>query len=119
MTNSDGRAGAGALYGTLEMMILKTLADGGPLHGLQIATLIKERSEDLLKVEEGALYPALHRLKRQELIEGEWRISDKRRRARFYDLTPRGHVALEAELATWSRHARAVNKVLGVEEAPS
>ena len=59
MTNSEGRAGAGALYGTLEVMILKTLADGGPLHGLQVATLIRERSEDLLTVEEGALYPAL------------------------------------------------------------
>ena len=119
MTNSEGRAGAGALYGTLEVMILKTLADGGPLHGLQVATLIKERSENLLTVEEGALYPALHRLKRQDLIEGEWRISDKRRRARFYDLTPRGHVALAAELDTWMRHAGAVNKVLGIEEVPS
>ena len=114
MKPSDGRAGAGALYGTLEAMILKTLTDGGPLHGLQIADRIRARSGDLLRIEEGALYPALHRLQRLGFVEGEWRISDKRRRARFYDITPAGQQALTAELAAWQRHSEAVNKVLGL-----
>jgi PadR family transcriptional regulator len=116
MNPSEGRAGAGALYGTLEVMILKTLADGGPLHGLQIADRIRARSDELLRIEEGALYPALHRLKRLGFVEGEWRISNKRRRARFYDLTPLGQQALFAELDAWQRHSAAVNKVLGLEQ---
>ncbi len=117
MTAEQARVGAGAMYGTLDVMILKTLSDGGPLHGLSLARRIEEISDAFLQVEEGAMYPALHRLQRQGLIEGEWRISDKRRRARFYDLTAAGRKALAAELDDWVRHTSAVNKVLGLKGA--
>ncbi len=117
MKPTGEKAGPGALYGTLEVMILNTLSDHGALHGLEIARRIEERSDAFLHVEEGALYPALHRLKRRGLIDGEWRISDKRRRARFYEITPRGKEALEEEVQTWLRHTNAVNKVLGLKEA--
>jgi PadR family transcriptional regulator PadR len=116
MAPSDGKAGAGALYGTLEVLILHTLAGDGTLHGLEIARHIHQRSEDVLQVEEGALYPALHRLERRGLIEGEWRISEKRRRARFYDITRAGEQALRRETQSWIRHADAVSKVLGLRE---
>jgi transcriptional regulator len=112
----EGKAGPGALYGTLEVMVLNTLSERGPLHGLEIATIIEERSGELLQVEEGALYPALHRLKRQGFIEGEWRISDKRRRARFYEITDLGRNALQEERDRWVARTAAVNKVLGLEE---
>ncbi len=105
------------MYGTLDVMILKTLSDGGPMHGLSIARQIEEISDTFLQVEEGAMYPALHRLQRRGLIEGEWRISDKRRRARFYDLTPAGRKALADELHDWLRHTDAVGTVLGVKGA--
>lgn len=111
---SPGRAGPGALYGTLEVLILKTLEEEGPLHGLDIARRIGNRSGELLRVEEGALYPALHRLRRQGLVAGEWRISSKRRRARFYDVTPTGRSALRDEIERWRTHSTAVNKVLGI-----
>ena len=117
MTKEPARVGAGAMYGTLDVMILKTLSDGGPMHGLSVARRIGQVSGDFLEVEEGAMYPALHRLQRQGLIEGEWRISDKRRRARFYDLTPKGRKALRNEMKDWVRHTDAVNKVLGLNEA--
>ena len=117
MTDDKGGVGAGALYGTLDVMILKTLSDGGPMHGLSIARHIKEISDAFLQVEAGAMYPALHRLQRQGLIEGEWRISDKRRRARFYDLTSAGRKVLSAELDDWVRHTNAVSKVLGLKGA--
>ena len=68
-------------------------------------------------MEEGALYPALHRLERQGLVEGEWQISEKRRRARFYEITTAGKKALRAELKNWIEHTEAVGKVLGLREA--
>ena len=114
MKAEQARIGAGAMYGTLDVMILKTLSDSGPMHGLNIARRIEEISDAFLQVEEGAMYPALHRLQRRDLIEGEWRISDKRRRARFYDRTPAGRKALAAELDDWVRHTDAVDKVLGL-----
>ena len=117
MTNRERKAGAGALYGTLEVLILNTLKSSGVLHGLEVARLIQERSQDILQVEEGALYPALHRLERQGLVEGEWQISEKRRRARFYEITTAGKKALRTELKNWIQHTEAVGKVLGLREA--
>jgi transcriptional regulator len=114
MTTPDRKAGAGALYGTLEVLILNSLKNHGTLHGLEIARLIRDRSEEVLQVEEGALYPALHRLERQGLIEGEWHISEKRRRARFYQITATGKKALRSELKNWIQHTDAVSKVLGL-----
>ena len=117
MTDTTNKPGPGALYGTLEVLILKTLNRGGPLHGLDVARRIETLSGSVLQVEEGALYPALHRLKRRGLIDGEWRISDKRRRARFYEITSTGRKKLKKEIRDWERHTKAVDKVLGLEEA--
>lgn len=111
---SKRKSGPGAIYGTLDALVLRTLQADGPLHGLEIARLIERRSEDVLQVDEGALYPALHRLQRRGLIEGEWQISEKRRRARFYHITERGRRALEEELESWRRHTAAIGKVLGI-----
>lgn len=110
------KVGAGALYGTLEVLILKCLSVDGPAHGLHLARRIHERSNDVLQVEEGALYPALHRMQRVGLIEGEWKISERGRRARFYDMTPAGQQALEEQIEAWRRHAEAVGLVLELEE---
>ena len=104
------------LYGTMNLLVLQALRDG-PLHGLAVSRRIETSSNGTLHVEEGALYPALHRLRRQGLIEGEWRISEKRRRARFYDITQAGVGALRNEIENWLRHTDAVSKVLGLSEA--
>lgn len=100
------------LYGTLNLLILRTLA-GGALHGLAISRRIHDDTADALRVEEGALYPALHRLERDGLVEGSWGISDTRRRAKFYKLTRKGHKHLERETQRWMNHANAVATVLG------
>ena len=109
-----GSGNAGRLYGTLELLIMNTLRGVEPMHGLSIAREIENLSGDVLQIEEGALYPALHRLVAQGLIEGEWRISENRRRARFYLLTRAGEKALQAELGEWLVHTRAILDVLDV-----
>ena len=101
------------LYGTLSLLILRTLEEGG-LHGLGVARKIGSISRDVLRIEEGALYPALHRLERDGFVQAEWGISEKNRRAKFYALTPRGEAKLDTEMRKWIRHARAVSEVLGV-----
>ncbi len=108
------RIDSGSLYGTLNLLVLRA-ADEGPLHGLAIARRIQADSDDVLQVEEGALYPALHRLERDGLLAAEWGVSENNRRARFYRLTPQGRAELEAEVARWTAHAGAVARVLGVE----
>ena len=100
------------MYGSLDLLILNSLDRDGPLHGLEIADRIRQWSDDHLTVEEGALYPALHRLQRQQLLAGEWRVSDKGRRAKFYQLSPSGRVALADAIDRWRDHTRAVGKVL-------
>jgi PadR family transcriptional regulator PadR len=99
------------LRGTLDVLVLKTLT-GGPMHGYSVARWIKGASEDALLVEEGALYPALHRLERKGWIEAEWGLSANNRKAKFYRLTTRGNRALEAETSSWGRYVDAVAKVL-------
>ena len=99
------------LYGTLNLLILKTLG-GGPLHGLAVLRRIHEVTADGLRVEEGALYPALHRLERDGLVTGTWGLSENRRRAKFYELTPAGQRRLDAEVQRWVRHTTAVARVL-------
>jgi PadR family transcriptional regulator PadR len=111
---SNRKAGPGAIYGTLDALVLRTLDGDGPLHGLEVARLIEERSDDVLRVDEGALYPALHRLQKRGLIEGEWQISEKRRRARFYEITDAGREVLRAEVEDWVKHTTAIEKVLGI-----
>ena len=111
---SNRKSGPGAIYGTLDALVLQTLDRDGPLHGLEVAHLIVERSDDVLRVDEGALYPALHRLQKRGLIEGEWQISEKRRRARFYEITDQGRDVLRVEVESWKKHTAAIEKVLGI-----
>jgi PadR family transcriptional regulator PadR len=99
------------LQGTLDMLILKTLSRGA-LHGYAIAQFIQDSSRDVLRVEEGALYPALHRLELRGLLRAEWGTSDNNRRAKYYKLTATGRRELESETAYWSRIASAVTRVM-------
>ena len=99
------------LQGTLDVLILKSLS-WGPLHGYAVAESIRERSGQVLRVEEGALYPALHRLEKRGLLEAEWGVSENNRRAKYYRLTPAGRAQLRAEAQTWTRYAAAVARVL-------
>lgn len=99
------------LQGTLDVLVLKTLS-WGPRHGYAIARWIRQTTDDVLQIEEGALYPALHRMERKGWIEAEWGLSENNRRAKFYQLTSRGRQQLRAESATWTKYATAVAKVL-------
>jgi transcriptional regulator len=99
------------LRDTLDMLILKTLARG-PLHGFAIAESIEQRSDEVLRVEEGALYPALHRLELRGLLASEWGLSDNNRRAKYYSLTAVGHGQLDREAAQWKRVAAAISRVM-------
>jgi transcriptional regulator len=98
--------------GTLDMLILQTLARRSQLHGFEIAEAIQERSEDVLRVEEGSLYPALQRLLINGWINGEWGKTDENRRARYYRLTAAGRKQLERELSQYRRVSEAIGKVL-------
>ena len=106
----------GLLQGTLDFLILKTLSRGS-MHGFQIARWIQSVTEGVLRVEEGTLYPALHRLDRKGLIAGEWGVSDRGRRARFYRLTVAGERVLLREARDWSRFASAVARVVEAAES--
>jgi transcriptional regulator len=99
------------LPGTLDMLVLKALARG-PLHGYGVAQFIQQASREVLRVEEGALYPALHRLEVRGLLRSEWGASDNNRRAKFYRLTAAGRRALDIEAAYWTRVAAAVTRVM-------
>jgi len=100
--------------GTLDLLILKTIAPE-PLHGWAIAQRIQELSRDVLRVNQGSLYPALHRLERRGWIESEWGLSENNRRARFYTLTKAGRARLARESSRWRRLAAAMARVLGPE----
>jgi PadR family transcriptional regulator, regulatory protein PadR len=95
----------------LELVILRAVA-GGPLHGYGIALRIHEASKDLLRVEEGSLYPALHRLEQTGLLRAAWETSETNRRARYYSLTPRGRRRLEEQKQRWARLTEGVARVL-------
>ena len=99
------------LQGTLALLVLKTLQPG-PAHGWDIAQRIQKVSEDVLQVNQGSLYPALHRLEDRGLIASEWGASDNNRRAKFYRLTAAGRRQLEEETETWRRFSWAVTRVL-------
>ena len=99
------------LQGTLDMLILQTIAFG-PAHGHTIAHVIERRSEDVLQVEHGSLYPALHRLEDRGWIASFWGTSENNRKARYYRLTAAGRKQLSAETTRWERVVRAVNQVL-------
>ena len=99
------------LQGTLDLLILRTLLPG-PAHGHAIAKHIQRTSEELLQVETGSLYPALHRLEAKGWIAPSWELSDKGKRARFYRLTPRGRRQLDSERSKWDSFARAMTLIL-------
>ncbi|MGD0299638.1 MAG: PadR family transcriptional regulator [Bryobacteraceae bacterium] len=99
------------LQGTLVLLILKTLAHG-PNHGFGIALHIQAASDGLLRVEEGSLYPALHRLERDKLVSAEWKVTDNKRRARYYKLTPAGRKWLAKAEDNWDSMAKGVGRVL-------
>lgn len=107
-----GKPDSGALVqGTLDMLILSRLAQG-PMHGFGIAEHVHEISGDVLRVEEGSLYPALHRLETQGLITSEWGSSENNRRARFYRLTPKGRKQVSVEISNWRRLVAAIDRVI-------
>ena len=99
------------LQGTLDLLVLQTLA-WGPAHGHSIAHAIERRSDDVLQVEHGSLYPALHRLEDRGWISSFWGTSENNRRARYYRLTPRGRAQLAEQTSRWDQIVRAVNRVL-------
>jgi len=105
------------LQGTLDMMILNVLAIA-PNHGYGVARRIRQTSGDILSVEEGSLYPALHRLERRGCITAEWRISENNRRAKYYHLTSRGRQLLRKERSNWRKLSRAVGRVMGAAPEP-
>jgi PadR family transcriptional regulator PadR len=106
MTRSD------ALQGSLPLLVLKVLARRGPLHGYAITLQIERVSDDVLRVEEGSLYPALHRMEELGWIKARWVTTAHKRRARVYDLTAAGRKQLEAEEARWREVTAAVDHVL-------
>ena len=106
-----GRGAGELLRDTLDMMVLKTLTRGA-MHGYAIAEFIEESTDDVLRVEEGALYPALHRLELRGLVAAEWGVSENNRRARYYRLTAAGRKQLHAEMEQYQRVNGAIQKVL-------
>jgi len=108
------RKTASAMYGNLDLLILHTLHKTGPNHGLGIIDAIDAGSEGAMRVEDGALYRALHRLEEDGFLEAEWRIPDKNRKAKFYGLTSSGKKELTRAQKEWKRHTEVVSKVLGI-----
>ena len=104
------------VQGTLDMLVLRTLR-GGTLHGYAIANKIQEQSEGFLRVEEGSLYPALHRMERRGWIAAEWGLSDTRRKAKYYELTDAGREQLKAKAKTWKLLVGAIAGVMGTRTA--
>ncbi len=100
------------LQGTLDLLILKTLDRGGVMHGYSIARHIQQVSREALKVEEGSLYPALHRMAQDSLISAEWGTTENNRRARYYEITPAGRERLKQEEENWERLTSAVARFL-------
>lgn len=104
--------------GAIELLILKTLS-WGPMHGYAIAQWIQTTTDDALRVEEGSLYPALHRLENKGLVEPSWGLSENNRQAKFYALTPEGRRALRAEVESWMHFAAAITKVVTATKQPA
>lgn len=99
------------LQGTLDMLVLKTLTDG-PLHGYNIVSRIQQSSSDVIRVEEGSLYPALHRMERRGWIVSDWGYSENNRRAKYYKMTRAGRRQLDNEMSSWGRISQAISSVL-------
>ena len=102
---------ASVLQGTIELLVLKRLSQG-PMHGYGIASWIETATDDVLRVEEGSLYPALYRMVQKRWIKGEWGVSDNNRRAKFYRLTPAGERELAQQATGWLRLSNAVSRAV-------
>jgi PadR family transcriptional regulator len=99
------------MRGTLDLLVLRAVSSG-PQHGFGIALWIRQVTHDDLRIEEGALYTSLHRLERRGLLRGKWAITDKNRKAKYYELTPAGRDALQRDTARWTAYAAAMFRVL-------
>ena len=106
------------LKGALEVLILKALS-WGPMHGYGVSFWIRQVTEDALHLQEGVLYPALHRLEAKGWIDAEWGVSDNNRRAKYYELTALGRKQLRRELSVWARYAQAVARVVTATQGPA
>ena len=100
------------LKGTLDLLVLKILASRGRMHGFAITLWVEESSDNVLHLEEGSLYPALHRMTQAGWLRSEWGASENNRRARFYELTPRGRKQITVEISNWRRIVAAINRAI-------
>lgn len=100
------------LQGTLDVLVLRTLASGGAMHGYAVSRAIHERTDGVLEIEDAPLYKALHRLEQAGCVSAEWGLSENNRRARYYALTTSGRRQLKSEESAWRRYVEAVFKVL-------
>jgi transcriptional regulator len=108
----------GLLQGTLDVMILKALS-WGPMHGFGVAKWIHLTTDDVLQIEDGALYPALHRMEHRGLIDADWDLTENKRRAKYYRLTSKGRQQLRVRTSSWDRYSTAVSKVIHATVQPS
>ena len=108
----------GLLQGTLDVMILKALS-WGPLHGFGVAKWVRLTTDDVLQIDDGALYPALHRMEHRGLIDADWDLTENKRRAKYYRLTTKGRQQLRARTSSWDRYSTAVSKVIHATVQPS
>ncbi len=106
------------IQGTLDVMILKALS-WGPMHGFAVAKWIRLTTEEVLQIEDGALYPALHRMEYRGFIDADWDLTENKRRAKYYSLTAKGRQQLRARASSWDRYSSAVSKVLHATVQPS
>ena len=106
------------IQGTLDVMILKSLS-WGPMHGFAIAKWIRLTTEDVLQIDDGALYPALHRMEFRGFIDADWDLTENKRRAKYYRLTAKGKQQLRVRASSWDRYSAAVSKVIGATVQPS
>lgn len=111
------KGGMELLQGTLEFLILQTLKDGQAKHGFGVLRWIRDASQGALQIEEGALYPALHRLERKGWVEAEWGLSEKNRKAKYYALTPTGAKQATLEEANWGQYVDVVGRIIATAEA--
>lgn len=112
-----GKSGTELLKGTLDLLVLETLRIDEPMHGWGIAVRIQQLSEDVLQLNQGSLYPALHRLEHRGWIRAEWGTSANNRRAKFYRMTALGRRQLAEERVQWATFSTAVGRILGAEPA--
>ena len=103
------------LQGTLDLLVLQVVATG-PVHGYGIAQRIRQTSKDILQIQQGSLYPALHRLEKRKLLQAEWRMSETGREAKFYNLTKAGRKQLEVERTEWAQLTQAMSLILQTAE---